>query len=158
MKAWYLLCCQENTWRRTLKALDDAGVEVCCPLSNETRARTDKKNAVRHVQYPVFPGYIFTRFDPADIHTTTIIKMPGARLFVRFGKEISVIPDNVIAAMRCAQFELLKVGFDSFKCRNAPPLLLNKMQEIYTTKDRHERVSALMSLLSLPFSLWKESA
>lgn len=158
MKAWYLLCCQEKTWRRTLEALKDVGIDVCCPLLNETRARTDKKTAVRHVQYPIFPGYIFTHFDPHEIHTTAILKMPGAKMFVRFGKEISTVSSDVISAINRASFRLININEDYFECVNAPSYLLSRMDAIYALTDRQARVSALMSLLTIPADVLKKSA
>lgn len=160
MKAWYLLCCQENTWRRTLEALKEVGVDVCCPLLNETRARTDKKTAVRHVQYPIFPGYIFAHFDPYEIHTTAILRMPGAKMFVRFGKEISTVSSDVISAINhaSANFRIININEDSFECVNPPSYLLSRMDAIYALTDRQARVSALMSLLTIPADVLKKSA
>jgi transcriptional antiterminator RfaH len=158
MKSWYLLCCQGNTWRRTLVALEGAKIDVCCPLIHETRVRTDKKTAVRHVALPLFPGYIFTRFNPHEIHTTTILRMPGVKGFVRCGKEISTVNEDVISAIYCSPFNLLDVNKDYFRCVNVDPTLLSEMNEIYESKDHTSRVTSLMSLISKQEKTLKRTA
>ena len=70
--AWYLLRCRQNYWKTIQQNLNEAGLKTCCPLILERRRRSDKKNAYRLINSPAFPGYIFVRFNPANIHTTAI--------------------------------------------------------------------------------------
>ncbi|WP_331423340.1 transcription termination/antitermination NusG family protein, partial [Enterobacter sp. ZOR0014] len=103
--AWYLLRCRQNYWKTIQQNLNEAGLKTCCPLILERRRRSDKKNAYRLINSPAFPGYIFVRFNPANIHTTAIKRIPGAMDFVRFGNEIATISQAEIEALKLVHFE-----------------------------------------------------
>lgn len=99
MDNWYLMCYQHRVWRRLLTRLDEYKVQYCCPMQREARLRTDKINSVRNIEYPLFPGYIFLRFNPEVIHTSKMLQIPGASYFVRFGNELRPIPHDVVAEL-----------------------------------------------------------
>lgn len=144
---WYLLRCREKTWATTLKSLGDAGIETCCPMIHSTRRRTDSKNSFRFSISPAFPGYIFTRFNPEEIHTTTILNLPGALDFVRFGKQIVTVQEQHIDALLCAESPVVRSDGDCLECMNVPPDLLRKIINIYACTRATERNRLLFSLL-----------
>jgi len=145
--AWYLLRCRQNYWKTIQQNLNEVGLKTCCPLILERRRRSDKKNAYRLINSPAFPGYIFVRFNPANIHTTAIKRIPGAMDFVRFG--------NVIATISQAEIEALKlVHYDRpQEIVNLPKDLLTTIEKISSSKEPAVRIDLLFSILALPTRL-----
>ncbi|EFN8966708.1 hypothetical protein D6O87_25390, partial [Escherichia coli] len=116
----------------------------CCPLILERRRRSDKKNAYRLINSPAFPGYIFVRFNPANIHTTAIKRIPGAMDFVRFGNEIATISQAEIEALKLVHFERPQEKI------NLPSELKKKIEKITSAEEPAVRIDILFSMLELP--------
>lgn len=158
--AWYLLRCRENTWRTTLQNLSEAGIKTCCPLILERRRRRDKKNSYRLINYPAFPGYIFVRFNPAQIHTTAIKRMPGAMDFVRFGNQIATIQQEEVNAMKLIHHNLPTVSLGTEHLTedrlNIPTEVLKKIEKIFNAKEASERIDLMFSMISKPKRLTTE--
>lgn len=142
--AWYLLRCRQNYWKTIQQNLNEAGLKTCCPLILERRRRSDKKNAYRLINSPAFPGYIFVRFNPANIHTTAIKRMPGAMDFVRFGTEIATISQTEIEALKLVHFERPQEKI------NLPSELKMKIEKITSAEEPAVRIDILFSMLELP--------
>ncbi|HDT1158607.1 TPA: hypothetical protein QHP60_004157, partial [Escherichia coli] len=124
--------------------LNEAGLKTCCPLILERRRRSDKKNAYRLINSPAFPGYIFVRFNPANIHTTAIKRIPGAMDFVRFGNEIATISQAEIEALKLVHFERPQEKI------NLPSELKKKIEKITSAEEPAVRIDILFSMLELP--------
>lgn len=155
MKYWYLLRCQENTWRRTLSALKDSHVETCCPLQKVIKLRADKKSSFRKYEAPIFPGYIFAHFDPETIHTSSILKMYGAREFIRFGKEIATVPNNVvngIKLMTSLSMEVNLGGVVDVQISNCNEII-SEIEEVLAIEEKETRLCMLMKLVTRRHSL-----
>ncbi|ECY2550606.1 hypothetical protein F6853_19960 [Salmonella enterica] len=142
--AWYLLRCRQNYWKTIQQNLNEAGLKTCCPLILERRRRSDKKNAYRLIKSPAFPGYIFVRFNPANIHTTAIKRIPGAMDFVRFGNEIATISQAEIEALKLVHFERPQEKI------NLPSELKKKIEKITSAEEPAVRIDILFSMLELP--------
>ncbi|MEL2403413.1 transcription termination/antitermination NusG family protein [Escherichia coli] len=142
--AWYLLRCRQNYWKTIQQNLNEAGLKTCCPLILERRRRSDKKNAYRLINSPAFPGYIFVRFNPANIHTTAIKRIPGAMDFVRFGYEIATISQAEIEALKLVHFERPQEKI------NLPSELKKKIEKITSAEEPAVRIDILFSMLELP--------
>ena len=142
--AWYLLRCRQNYWKTIQQNLNEAGLKTCCPLILERRRRSDKKNAYRLINSPAFPGYIFVRFNPANIHTTAIKRIPGAMDFVRFGNEIATISQAEIEALKLVHFERPQEKI------NLPSELKKKIEKITSAEEPAVRIDILFSMLKLP--------
>lgn len=151
--AWYLLRCREKLWKTTLDNLSEAGIKTCCPLIHERRQRSDKKNAFRTIQTPLFPGYIFVRFNPMKIHTTAIKRMPGVMYFVHFGNKPATVHPREIEALEYANPAVLSADSFRYECIHLPESLIKKVEEIYTKEVPAHRVNLLFSLLALPARL-----
>lgn len=158
--AWYLLRCRENTWKTTLQNLSEAGLKTCCPLILERRRRRDKKNGYRLINYPAFPGYIFVNFNPAQIHTTAIKRMPGAMDFVRFGNRIATIQQDEVDAMKLIHHKLPTVSLGTEQLAderlNIPADILKKIEQIFNAKEASERIDLMFSMISKPKRLTME--
>lgn len=53
---------------------------------------------------PLFPNYLFVKFDYEVIHFSTINSTRGVSYFVRFGKLPVVVPDEIIATLMVPNF------------------------------------------------------
>lgn len=142
--AWYLLRCRQNFWKTLQQNLNEAGLKTCCPLILERRRRSDKKNAYRLINSPAFPGYIFVRFNPLNIHTTAIKRIPGAMDFVRFGNEIATISHAEIEALKLVHYERPQLKI------NLPSELRQKIDKINSAEEPAVRIDILFSMLELP--------
>lgn len=142
--AWYLLRCRQNYWKTIQQNLNEAGLKTCCPLILERRRRSDKKNAYRLINSPAFPGYIFVRFNPADIHTTAIKRIPGAMDFVRFGNQIATISQAEIEALKLVHYERPQEKI------NLPSEIIRKIEKIASAEEPAVRIDILFSMLELP--------
>ncbi|WP_072017665.1 transcription termination/antitermination NusG family protein [Erwinia typographi] len=156
-EAWYLLSCKTTTWKTTLQAIEAIHLETCCPLLYERRRRTDKKNGWRQVCSPLFPGYIFIRFNPATIHTSTIATLPGVMDFVRFGKNIATVSDECMAALLDCKPRALSADSHNYECAYLSTGLARRVDDIYHTANPAHRVNLLVSLLALPPHLTRDS-
>lgn len=145
--AWYLLRCRQNYWKTIQQYLNEAGLKTCCPLILERRRRSDKKNAFRLTNSPAFPGYIFVRFNPANIHTTAIKRMPGAMDFVRFGNEIATISQQEIEALKLVHYDRPQQKI------NLPSELIQKIEKITSSEEPADRIDVLFSMLATPTRL-----
>lgn len=145
--AWYLLRCRQNYWKTIQQNLNEVGLKTCCPLILERRRRSDKKNAFRLINSPAFPGYIFVRFNPANIHTTAIKRIPGAMDFVRFGNQIATISQAEIEALELVHYDRPQETI------NLPIDLLTKIEKISSSEEPAVRIDLLFSILALPTRL-----
>ncbi|CAA2929399.1 Transcription antitermination protein RfaH [Arsenophonus endosymbiont of Bemisia tabaci Q2] len=50
----------------------------------------------------LFPNYLFIKFNPEEIHTTTIRSTRGVSHFIRFGLYPVIVPDNIINELKSA--------------------------------------------------------
>jgi len=155
-EAWYLLSCRTGTWKTTLQAIADINLEVCCPLLYERKKRTDKRNSYRQTCSPLFPGYIFIRFNPAVIHTSAIASIPGVMDFVRFGKNIAIASDQCIKELQNCNPLKLSADSNTYECAYLSSELAQRIDDIYHTANPDHRVSLMMGLLALPTHLHRK--
>jgi hypothetical protein len=52
------------------------------------------------VTLPVYPGYVFCRIDPNTGGVHRLISTPVRAYFIKFGRNISIVPDAVISDLR----------------------------------------------------------
>lgn len=141
---WYLLRCRQNYWQIVQQNLHEVGLNTCCPLILERKKRSDRKNCFRLKNAPAFPGYIFVEFNPVNIHTSTIKKIPGAMDFVKFGNKIATISHREIEALKLLHHE---VGSQEI---HVPQELAKQIGKIISSKNPGERIDALFSMLAPP--------
>lgn len=99
MERWFLLYYQARWHIRVRQSIERIGVEVFNPMLTVMMPRADKVTAMRKREEPIFPSYMFLRFDPDVIHTSKITQLPGASHFISFTGEPCVIPDKVITTL-----------------------------------------------------------
>ena len=143
---WYLVRCQQKGWKKTLKSLNDVGVDACCPVLHERKLRKDRANSYRTSEAQAFPGYMFVKFDPEVTHTSTIKRVPGIMDFVHFGLHVHTIKDETVEALKHAQ--IVFADQNRYECMNMSEYELEKAFEIYQTEVPELRVAKLLALVS----------
>lgn len=98
MKQWYVLKTLFAQEKRAEAHLVNQEVECWFPLYTGRRLAEGKVTSLKPT--PLFPGYGFARFDPEEIHTTTIKATRGVSQIVRFGERLAVMSDRQMGALK----------------------------------------------------------
>jgi transcriptional antiterminator RfaH len=97
MRSWFCLRAQpkrEHIAAACLRQISD--VEVFCP---RVRFRKPTNRGPVWFIEPMFPGYLFARFDYQAFHRQ-IRGRPGVTGFVQFGERIALLPDALISEIK----------------------------------------------------------
>ena len=92
---WYAIRTRSNHEKVTATVLEGKGYQLYLPLYRVRRRWTDR---VVVTELPVFPGYVFCRFDAKQ--RLPILTTPGVVSVVGFGTEPAPIPDSEIEAVQ----------------------------------------------------------
>jgi transcriptional antiterminator NusG len=77
--SWSAIGTRANFEARTATDLQNLGFEVFYPRTNEVH---EWNNRMRRVTAPLFPGYVFVRFEPTGINQLNILQARGAKSIV----------------------------------------------------------------------------
>ncbi len=110
---WFGVKVRSNYERIASAALRYKGYEELLPLCTNRRIWSDR---IKVVETPVFPGYVFCRFDPS--RRLPILTTPGVVGIVGFGEAPAPIYDHEINSLRtiieaglsCEPWPFLKAG------------------------------------------------
>ena len=91
---WYGIRTRSKCERTVSTGLKTKGLNAYLPLYRSRRRWSDR---VVDRQLPLFPGYVFCRFDAT--RRFPIITIPGVVSIVGFGNDPAVIPDQEIEAI-----------------------------------------------------------
>ncbi|MCT6593038.1 transcription/translation regulatory transformer protein RfaH [Pantoea dispersa] len=97
MKQWYVLKTKFAQEKKAEAHLSNQRVESWLPLYHDRRLSGGRVSARLE---PLFPGYIFARFDPEEIHTTTIRATRGVATIVSFGSRLAIMSDADMAVLQ----------------------------------------------------------
>jgi len=92
---WYALRVKPRCEKAVADALGGKGYEEFLPLHRERRRWSDR---VVSVELPLFPGYVFCRFDAQ--RRLSILTTPGVLFVVSAGKLPVPVDDQEVAALR----------------------------------------------------------
>src|SRR5579862_5484514 len=92
--AWFALAVIPRKEKITAQTLRLKGYEDFLPLYTVKRRWSDR---VKEVELPLFPGYVFCRFDPGI--RLPILKIPSVISVLGLGKTPQPIPDAEISAL-----------------------------------------------------------
>src|SRR3954465_14129008 len=98
---WYGIRTKFKFEKTTASCLTFKGYEAYLPCYRHKRRWSDR---VAEIESPLFPGYVFCRFDV--LKRLPILTTPGVVSVIGFGKEPLAIPDDEIAAIE----RILKSG------------------------------------------------
>ena len=93
--SWFALQVKPRHEKRAALALEVKGFQQFLPLYRSRRKWSDRYKAV---EMPLFPGYVFSRFDPRV--RAPILTIPGVLYIVGLGKIPLPVDDSEIAALR----------------------------------------------------------
>ncbi|MCX8958962.1 transcription/translation regulatory transformer protein RfaH [Erwinia psidii] len=102
MESWYLLYCKRGQLLRAKEHLERQAVHCLSPMIAIEKMVRGRRTRVNE---PLFPNYLFIKFDPETIHTTTISATRGVSHFVRFGSMPAIVPEDVITALQTERTE-----------------------------------------------------
>ena len=92
---WFALQVRTQYERGVAEFLRGSGFEWILPLY---KCRKRWSDPIKEVEIPLFPGYLFCRFDP--VNRLPILKTPGVIQIVGCNREPSVIDENEISAIQ----------------------------------------------------------
>lgn len=98
MKRWYLLYCKRGDQSRAKQHLENQGVECFYPEVTVEKMLRGKRQTVKE---PLFPSYVFIRFDFEVGPTfTTVRSTRGVVDFIRFGAVPKEIQGDLIFELK----------------------------------------------------------
>jgi transcription antitermination factor NusG len=92
---WFALQVRTQHERGVAEFLRGSGFEWFLPLYKCRKRWSDR---IKEVEIPLFPGYLFCRFDP--VNRLPILKTPGVIQIVGCNREPSVIDEHEISAIQ----------------------------------------------------------
>lgn len=95
MSHWYAIWTRSRHEQVVREQLERKGIEAFLPTVTRWSHWKDRK---KQVDWPLFPGYCFARFDPNN--RLAVIKSIGVVSIVSFSGDISPIPDHEIDSIR----------------------------------------------------------
>ena len=106
---WYALRSKPRKEDIVWKQARDQGFEVFYP-----RLKVQPVNPRSRKVLPYFPGYLFVRADLDDVGLSVFQWMPHSVGLVAFGGEPSIVPDNLIHAIKQRVEEIAAAGGEVF--------------------------------------------
>jgi transcription antitermination factor NusG len=93
--AWFAVWTRSRHEQVVRRELEKKQVEAFLPTITRWSRWKDRK---KRIDWPLFPGYCFARFDPAD--SLAILKCTGVVNIVSFDGEPASIPDQEVESIR----------------------------------------------------------
>jgi transcription termination/antitermination protein NusG len=92
---WFAIWTRSRHEQVVREQLERKGLETFLPTILKWSRWKDRK---KQIEWPLFPGYCFARFDPAD--RLPILKSTGVVNIVSFDGEPAPIPESELASIR----------------------------------------------------------
>ncbi|TCZ24166.1 transcription termination/antitermination NusG family protein [Pantoea agglomerans] len=146
MERWYITHCQSKNLMRILKQATMLSSECYLPVETRITRRKDC-GGTRFSQKPLFPGYLFIRFDLEVIHPEKFTDINGIYYFLTTGEKLCVIDDEIVNALKCVHNLRFGPSGNCVQCTNFSAALISSIQRIYTISGPLERQVELLKLL-----------
>src|ERR1041385_4995372 len=95
-QGWFAVQVKPRHEKSVSSLLAYKGMEQFLPLYV---ARNRWRDRMQDVQLPLFPGYVFCKFNPSQ--RTPILSTPGVFGVVRFGRDLAAIDPAEIDSLQC---------------------------------------------------------
>jgi len=95
-KEWFILQFKPNSHHLATKNLIQQGFEVFLPLHDTTSRRTSR---FMNTSKPLFPGYMFIRFDRAETEWHKIKNTYGVSRLITFNSILKSIPTTFVDSL-----------------------------------------------------------
>ena len=110
---WYALYVRSRFEKVVARNLRSKGYDEFLPLYRRSRRWSDR---IKEIDFPLFPGYVFCRFNP--LNRLPILTIPGVSAIVGFGNNFVSVEErdlNVIRAVLksgnyCEPWPFLQIG------------------------------------------------
>ena len=110
---WYALHVRTRFEKVVSRNLRGKGYEEFLPLYNRTSRWSDR---TKQIELPLFPGYVFCRFNP--VQRMPILTIPGVNAIVGIGKSLMPVEESELASIRtllasnlyCEPWPFLQIG------------------------------------------------
>jgi transcriptional antiterminator RfaH len=96
MSCWYLVQVKPRAEKVSVLHLDQLGLESFCPHLKQQKII---RRVRREVVVPLFPGYLFVKFDPL-FQFRTVQYSTGVQKVVSFGDTLARVDSSIIEAVR----------------------------------------------------------
>ena len=93
--AWYAIWTRSRHEQVVREQLERKGLDAFLPTITKWSRWKDRK---KQIEWPLFPGYCFVRFNPAE--RLPVLKCTGVVNIVSFNGEIAPIPEHEIEGIR----------------------------------------------------------
>ncbi|QYJ79919.1 transcription/translation regulatory transformer protein RfaH [Shewanella acanthi] len=103
MKAWYLLYCKPRSEARAQQNLALQNLETYLPMVSEQKSQRGQKRICR---VPLFPNYLFIKFDPSLTSVKQVNSTRGVSSLVNCREQMTPIDDSIIHAIRMKELAL----------------------------------------------------
>lgn len=103
---WFALQVRPSAEQTVTTQLTYKGYDVFLPTYRTRRVWSDR---IKVVDLPLFPSYVFCRFNPAD-RSTPVVATPGVLKIVGFGSTPAAIDDQEISAIQQIATSRLSAG------------------------------------------------
>jgi transcriptional antiterminator RfaH len=150
MKRWYAIYTQPRNEKLAADHLSRQDFEIFFPRYMKRRSHARK---VDMVPAPLFPRYLFARFDSDEARWRAIRSTRGVVDLVRNGLDPVAVPDGIIDEIRARQdVDGFVVMARYYKLRKGAKIRIEagpfaEYEAIFETQRDDERVIALLSLL-----------
>ena len=115
---WYVIRLRSNFEKIASQVFEDRGYTTFLPLYRTRRRWSDR---VKEIDAPLFPGYMFCKFDPQ--HRLPIVTSPGVISILESGSGPIPVPESDIAAVQTMLKSGLPVGPWPFLQQGQPVLV-----------------------------------
>jgi transcription antitermination factor NusG len=95
--AWYAAYTHARHEKKVAQQLEERGIEHFLPVYHSVRRWKDRQ---KELDLVLFPGYVFTRIDPAD--KLRVLQLPGVVRFVSFNGQPTPLAGDDLEALRNA--------------------------------------------------------
>lgn len=93
---WFVVKVKPRHEKAVSAMFEGRGLDSFLPLY---LARNKWSDRIREVQLPLFPGYVFCRFDPH--RRTPVLSVPGVSGIVQFGLDPAAVATEEIESLKC---------------------------------------------------------
>ena len=147
-KEWFILQFKSNSHHQATRNLTQQGFETFLPLHDTT---SRKLSRFVNTSKPLFPGYMFIRFDRAESEWHKINNTYGVSRLITFNSILKSIPTSFVDSLmkRCdSSGKLLPIA--KFKKGDNIKVLTGPFADIIATVEKYEanhRIWILMDLM-----------
>lgn len=95
MPPWFAVWTRSRAEKAVREQLERKGLDVFLPTVPRWSRWKDRR---KQIDWPLFPGYCFARFDPAD--SLRVLTCNGVATIVSFNGKLAPVPDAEVEAVR----------------------------------------------------------